>query len=245
MKGNNRIKVVKFIVLKRGLSYVKARLTLFLRQKHGLALSLIILLNGCATLSFPEYEAQPFNYNQHSQIKDGLTVAVRPMTNKQEVKRYFGASLVSANILPVFVIVENRRVSSSFILSKDQISFQTDESTTPIPSGRDNIGDDSTGRDVMVAGQVLLSPLLLIIAGEMIAEADAITANAVNKELTSKTISPGQLHKGFVYFQLPKDNITPQRWILHINFLNHKSRKLISFDLPFQFKKGTKESEIP
>lgn len=242
MKGNNKIKTVKFIVLSRGLSSnVIARWTLFLRQKHALILSLIILLNGCATLSFPEHEAQPFNYYQHSQIKDGLAVAVQPMTNQQEVKRYFGGSLVSENILPVFVIVENRSASSSFILSKDQISFQTEKSATPILSGRENIGDDSTEKNIEVVagvGSVVLIPFipLHIFAGEMVVEAGAIRANAANKELTSKTISPGRLHKGFVYFQLPKDNITMQRWILHINFLNNKSRKVIGFDLPFQFE---------
>ena len=87
------------------------------------------------------------------------------MTDKQEVEKYFGANLVSENILPVFVVVENRSESSSFLLSKDQISFRTEDAISPISSGRENIATDSTGIILGVVGIALISIPISILGG--------------------------------------------------------------------------------
>ncbi|MFO0795298.1 MAG: hypothetical protein U0586_14705 [Candidatus Brocadiaceae bacterium] len=86
-------------------------------------LSLTVLFNGCTTMRLPEHEGIPINQSKNSQMKDGLTVAIEPFTDEHEIKKYFSANLLNANILPVFVTAENRSTTSSFIVSKEQFSI--------------------------------------------------------------------------------------------------------------------------
>ena len=87
-------------------------------------LSFTILFQGCASLHLPEYKPQTIDRYPHAQVKDGLAIAANPLIDKEEVVKYFGADLLSLDVLPVLVVAENRSLSSSFVLSKEQFSLK-------------------------------------------------------------------------------------------------------------------------
>ena len=63
-----------------------------------LKISLItMILTGCAT-QIPEHEVKPIQEYQHAQLKSGLTIAIHPFTDTEEVENYFGTDLLSQNI---------------------------------------------------------------------------------------------------------------------------------------------------
>lgn len=194
-------------------------------------------------MQLPDYEAQPLDHYSNSLVKDGLAISIRPLTDKQEVKKYFGADLLSANIIPVFVLAENRNSSSSFILSKDRISLKTSQSGYGSSPGKEKIGSESTAEALGVAGVVLGSLLLGVIAAKFKSDAGAIRRNATIKELQTKTISPGKSIHGFTYFELPNNNGSSSKLTMHIEVLELKKNATINYVFSFEWKEGRNNEE--
>src|SRR5712691_2218250 len=95
----------------------------FMGQKLMCIIVLLALVNGCTTLQLPLYAPQPIDHYNNIQVKDGLAVVIQPMFHGEESEKYFGTNLLALNILPAFIISENRHTSFSFILLKNRISL--------------------------------------------------------------------------------------------------------------------------
>ena len=203
-------------------------------------LLLIILLNGCTRLHLTEYEAQPFDYYAYSQVKDGLAVAINPFTDEKKVIKSFGADLLSVDIFPVFVVVENRTSSSSFILSREGFSVR---GTGVRP--RDDLGrfdlifdliDDLKDWPRSVTFMPIPRNHEALIPATIKSKADIrmIQQNFVTKELQSKELPPGNVTNGFVYFHAPIQYYVSDRWIIHLEITDMRSKESIIFDIPFE-----------
>ena len=100
----------------------KTRLSYSARCVLGWLLVAVLLSEGCSTKKLPEHPTQPLSSYPYSEVKDGLTVAIQPLTNPQESERYFGTDLLSSGIFAVFVSAENRGSPSTFILLKERFN---------------------------------------------------------------------------------------------------------------------------
>lgn len=72
------------------------------------------LVVACTTPKPAMVDAQLSEQSGYEQQPKGLRIFIRPLRDKNEIKRYFGADLLAKNILPVFVSAENMSTSSFF-----------------------------------------------------------------------------------------------------------------------------------
>ena len=65
----------------------------------ALLIAILMCSAGCSAIKLPSYEMRPPNYYANVQVKNGLAVAIHPLIDKHECKKYFGVDLMSADIL--------------------------------------------------------------------------------------------------------------------------------------------------
>lgn len=203
----------------------------------GWVVALSILLNGCATLHLPKYEPQSFDHYLCSQVKDGLAVAIHPLTDRREIRKYFGIDLLSAHILAVFVVAENRSSSLSFILSKDQFSLGAKQIETGFTSGFDQLTSESGSDAVSILGAIFIAPALILFGAKMDSDAAEINYNFAVKELQTKTLSPKEVTHGFVYFRLPDEYNVNDQWTVHLEAFDLRNKDSKSFNIPFEWER--------
>lgn len=234
MKWNNLMEFPQnfFGVCRAGLFSRKTSLKLRFREMLICVLSSVLVCNGCATMHLPEHEAQSFDHYKHAQAKSELAVAIQPLTDKKDIKEYFGTNLMSMNVLPIFITAENRNSSSSFILSKDRFSLGAAQSAhnnlAQAGSGR-----ESAGQSVALVGAALISLPMLFAGMKMLSDSTVIQHNLKVEELQTNTLSPGEKVQGFAYFQLPDEKTRPNQWNLHLEALDTRSKKTEGFDFTF------------
>lgn len=196
------------------------RIRLFFRRIAHLVM-LLIGCHGCVALELPRYQPPPVAMSPNTQIQDGLAVAVHPILDEGESRKYFGMSLAARNILAVFVVGENRDPSASFILFKEAVSLSaTVPSSRPSQEGIKSEAPGEalalTGAALALTGPILLAPLALSVAIQMLSDASVINHNFRSQEFQTKTLSPGQTATGFIYFQLPETTPLPDEWAIQV-----------------------------
>ena len=82
-----------------------------------------------------------------------------------------------------------------------------------------------------------MSPLLLGIAGAMLAESAEIKRNFAMKEFQQAIIAPGETRSGFVYFQLPEISGSPDLWRLELQALEPKEKASLTYVYIFAWKR--------
>ena len=210
------------------------------KEKNRMIGSLLLLISllpwGCS-VRLSEYVVQPFDHYPCSDVKKALAIAIQPLTGKKECKRYFGTNLLAMNILPVFVIVENRSHSSSFILSNDRISLTGAAESHDGPVCPKT--DTSAGTAVGSAGALLIAPPLMLIGAAMVSNSAEIRHNLQIKQLRTVTLSPGNVAQGFAYFSIPEGGIDPGEWTVNIEVLELHSNNLENFHVPFRWNRSS------
>ena len=200
----------------------------------GWLLLLISLPWGCS-VRLSEFAVQPFDHYPCSEVKKALAIAIQPLTDKKECKKYFGTNILAMNILPVFVIVENRSHSSSFLLSNDQLSLTgvAESHEGPVCPKIDT----SAGTAVSSVGALLISPPLMLMGTAMVSNSAEIRHNLQIKQLRTVTLSPGRVAQGFAYFNLPEEDIDPGEWTVNIEILELDSNNLENFHIQFKWNR--------
>lgn len=167
----------------------------------GVVLTMCIGSYGCAMMQLPDYpKTSPSTFN-NAKTEGNLCVATRALTNTDDLKQYFGADLYKDKILPVYITVENKSKSSSFLVSSDSISVQHNKSSDNMAKGHGSVsGVSSTGNVLQVFGG--LSGAFGV---KLTSDATVVKENLASKALYSHTVSPGKSVDGFVYFTMPND----------------------------------------
>jgi len=191
----------------------------------------LLLISGCTTMDEPTFTAgRADSYPQHEQ-KNGLTIGIHPITDKQEVEGIFNANLLKKGILPILVVAENQSPSNSFVMAKEQLYVLNAATGTTSNSQRKDIEHGMT-----VTGEIIESAFshgLLLFTGEkLVSDATVINYNLADKEFYSKTLGPSEKASGFVYFQIPKYMPTAGNYHIVAKVKNSTTGEVIVFDFP-------------
>ena len=190
----------------------------------------LITLNGCATMEIPAYVSQSTNNYPEHDVKDGLVVAVHPLTDKKEMKKYFGFDLIKANILAIFIKAENQTADQSFLITKDKVIVGQAQANM-----KNDVVSEAPGETGIIAGSgaLIILPIaalpLLMVGGKMKSDATAIKHNFAIKEFRSHTVSPGESKEGFIYFKLPKERDGSESWVVKIEAKKLGSKGRVKF----------------
>jgi hypothetical protein len=174
----------------------------------------VLLVQGCSALALPRYESPPISRYDNVQSKDGLAIAIRPLLDHEESRRYFGKALLSDGIVAAFVLCANQSTSASFVVPKAGISLVADVPGIALHEGKVQSTDAADA--TVIAGAVLASPLVAGIGVKLLSDASVINHSVRAQEFLTKTLSPGQTAGGFVYFQLPDKATLPERWGIRV-----------------------------
>ncbi len=212
-------------------------------------LSLMLILNGCTTLILEPYVGKRADQYKNYKIKNGLALATKPVIDSTESEKYFGVDLLSRKILPVFIVVENKSVSSSFTILKKSIKL-IDENTLFNHAADNDAGKEKAegGAAVALTGAVLIALPLLFAGMKMVSDATVIKHSISSQEFQIRTLSPGEKASGFLYFQIPdiKDNVN---LILKMDAINPMTQDIVAFNnnvhLKFNNKINIREDELP
>jgi hypothetical protein len=177
----------------------------------------MLVLQGCSTMQLPDYPQASANSHKNSTTKNDLCIGLRAMTDPRDLEQYFGTDLSARNVLPVYVVAENKNASSSFVVSQEHISLQHNATKDTVRQGDYTVTGKSSGgaaAAMMGAGGLLVVPLIaapvlpvLIVGGaKAMSNASVVKRNLASKGLWTRTVSPGKSVDGFVYFNLPEKN---------------------------------------
>ena len=185
-------------------------------------LTIITALIGCSTAT--PYNVLSVDSYTYSQVQDGLKIAIHPIANKSDCKKYFGMDLLSSEILPVFVVAENRNPTSSFILTNDQ--FTLSNADNPIID-QSKVGDES---NLVTLNNILGGSLIVL---SMINDKLEDQQSIAEKEFRAKTLPPGSSTSGFVYFQMSKEKMSQGTWTVQIKVIKPKEQDTKIFNINF------------
>jgi hypothetical protein len=143
-----------------------------------------------AAASYPVHQGQ-----------NGLIVAMKPMCDPTENKRYFGVDLLSAKVLPILVVIRNQSSSHSFLILREKCAILDMNAS----GSAESTGLGSTKTAQVIGGVAVLagSPLLIPFAAKMGSDSVIIKHNLVVNELQTHTLEPGKSTLGFLYVPLP------------------------------------------
>jgi hypothetical protein len=219
----------------------------FLRVIHIIVTSTTLAL-GCTT-HIPQYVPRPLDQYEHRALDQGLAVAIEPQTKSTEVMKYFGADLLSRNVLPVFVLIKNQSPDTSFVIVPEGISLSDSASVSDSQEFDDQFdltpGSKNSAKAAGVAtgvGALVFLPVALAGMGAVLAFADSmsdaeeIKHNLVIKALRARTLSPNKTVSGFVYVTMPDGGIIPEHLSLRVEYQDLKRRQSRSLDLPFEWR---------
>lgn len=198
---------------------------------------LLILASSCLILASCTMSVTPLttgsavSYAEHEQ-KNGITIGIKPMTNKGEIVAMFKVNLFDVGLLPILVVAENQSASASFIIAKDKVFVLNEVTKTTSSSQRKEVTSGISATAVGYAGAALGSTPLLIAGVIMASDATVIQHNLADKEFYSRTLGPGEKAQGFVYFQFPKESLPSGNYHLVAEVTNSATGKATTFDFP-------------
>ena len=202
-------------------------------------LALIFALSGCATKVIPAYQAKSVSAYTLSHTKDGLSIAVYPITDEKESDKYFGTNLSEAGILAVMVMAENAAGGSSKTLSPENFSLNRGHVSSSSTKASGKFGKSPAGQGLLIAYPffgVIGLPLLLA-GASMMANATVVKHNLEQRAFRSKTLSAGKQTEGFVYFKLPDEKLeSGEVWVMRVDAIDMKSRDTIDFEFNIDLK---------
>jgi hypothetical protein len=208
-----------------------------------LVVVLIILGGGCATieLQLQDVEVKPVSKYTLFQEKQGLQISLDPFLERDRVMKVFGTDLLSKGIFPVLVVANNKSKEDIFLLDKrySSVGITSDEMA--------GIGGATVLAEM---GALLFTPAIiglpLVIGLDFLSykssqQAKIIMQNMSKKELLDKTIFPGDLHYGFLYFKLKDMEAIKKAKIIQLKAKNPRSEEEVTFI--FNIKPTKKEME--
>jgi hypothetical protein len=217
--------------------------------KGGLMKSFLIIalglcfLSSCAISAPPNLAVKPNQTFKFTKEEEGLTISIDPFFENERLRNYFGTNLLSYGILPVLVVAENHNPNTGFLLEKNQVSLVNKKDITTGTQSSPPVVPPKGGVLPEVVTSVAFSPTILILppaaiipiimAGGFVEKQKAdiriINDNLTKKEFVDKSLFPGELHSGFVYFQIKDKDMTTDIKQVLVKIKNMLSGKEIIF----------------
>lgn len=202
----------------------------------------LLFLNGCASVEIADYKESVSN-NKYLQNQDGLSVAIDPITDSAESKKYFGRDILSSGLLAVHILVDNRSSSCDYLFDKDKIVFK-EAGISDIKEGNTldekMKADEQTAmskQNVGLGGSVLITPIALPLYFSGLSDMRAINTikhNMISKELRTKIVHSNEKIEGYIYFKIKNtDVLKDNNNQLNIPYMEMGSRKLDKFQFTF------------
>ncbi len=189
----------------------------------------VFCIAGCSTL--PVADVTEGGTELHTQVasKDGLSIGVAPLKEKDLLIKYFGVDLRKQSILPIYITIDNQS-GASFLFLKNQASIalkghqdtrEHEQLDIPIEERKPTEGDYAAA--AFFGG--LAGALTLDLEGD---SGRAIRHNILAKRLNTDTLSPSEHRSGFLYFHVPKE--IEDTYILTIKFMNLETEETASVE---------------
>ena len=83
-----------------------------------------VLATAC-TVAVPELKVRPASSYANTADKDGLRIAVHPITDNGEMEDAFQVNLLEKGLLPVLLVVETHSTTTSFIVARENLMVHT------------------------------------------------------------------------------------------------------------------------
>jgi hypothetical protein len=164
---------------------------------------------------FPDYPVQSASQYSSCQTKNGISLAIEPVQDADEQKKYFGTKFGGQGFLPVLVVLENASEDSSLLLQKGLITYRIEGKESKEVNGSVSVRSKS-GEVVGLYGAIALSLPAMFVAAALLSSASKVQQNILVKELRSQTIAPGKAGNGFLYLPIgkPEKSNTEKRKLL-------------------------------
>ncbi len=195
-----------------------------------------VVAAGCAAVKIPEYSSQSApSPNSQSSEHRGVRMTVDPFLDEQRSREFFKVHAVRQGLIILHLRLENRGDRDTLLVQKSAFRLTTGAGTDKAASG--GVVHSSGAADaIALSGAALLSLPLLFIGGKMAADADAIRQNFVLKELSNRTLAPGQSMDGFVYYQLPKSELRSGRLLFRVKIPTTEDREALVAEFPLAYE---------
>lgn len=215
-------------------------------ETRPLSLALLVLagLCGCATPDhLPAYSsaatpAAPGGGPVKTAESEGVIVSLEPFADRARCETYFALDAPAAGIAILHLRLENRSPDTTWLLRKAQCKLV-------LPGKDSSLGDANTARGtssgeaVAMTGAALMglgtTPLFIAIGSHQVKQASTVQRNFTEKELRDKSLSPGQVEEGFVYYQMPKKN-APFQGTLQVSLVNTRNQQYNTLQIPIDYE---------
>jgi len=199
-----------------------------------------LVLTGCGTVRIEDYRRRAMDEQRYRGRNNHLEIAATPILDEVDLSKYFGANLLDAGILPIFIRVKNVDPSNSYIFGKEDFSVYEGSNQSGATS---DAKVDSNANAPAAAATALLVPALfftpaaglllgaMLAAGKMISDASVVEHNMTDKQFLTTTLAPGQEGSGFLYFKLPQKTSKPATWNIRVNARNPNNSEIVFMEL--------------
>ena len=191
---------------------------------HLFTLLCIFPLFSCTITKPAVIDSQLAMQKGYEQFQEGLRIYIRPLRDKNEIEKYFGANLLEKNILPTFVLAENKSESKTFLVEpanqlqenpkskQNGKSIEAEKNSSEYitaTEAKNSVYEKDTGLE---KGLILTGPIFWL-AAIPIAMADYGPTDAskslqqalITKSLRRQTLTPGKTESGFLYYRIPRN----------------------------------------
>lgn len=167
-----------------------------------------------------------------------VLLSLEPFADKARCETYFALDAPAAGIAILHVRLENRSPSVTWLLRKSQCRLLLSGSDASLSSASTPQSTGS-GEALAITGAALMglgsTPLLMGLGSHQIKHATTVQRNFTEKELPDKTLSPGQVAEGFVYYQMPAKNAS-FHGTFQVSLVNTRSQENNSLHIPVDYE---------
>lgn len=154
--------------------------------------------------SYPDPPIRAFSEYHFKSEGNDLRIAVRPITDKRESKKYFGKHLAKSGLVPVQIIYFNDSTNRIYTVLKEKIMYAVGEDASPAEQPDKNF-HSKAGKTLGVVSAVAISPIGLLASGALYARAESLKHNLSKKELRDQSLAPGGSTSGFIFIPIDKE----------------------------------------
>jgi hypothetical protein len=183
--------------------------------------ALSLVASSFAAPRFPDYPVKAAREYSAKVSKAGILVAVEPVWEIEQEKKYFDANLRARGYVPVLLVIEDASPTDEFLF---------DYSAIGLPDGSEVVGKSAkrTANSKTSGGIIDLT----LLKTDSSLKDVAIRENLIKRHIRSTTLGPGSTARGFVYIPVSSEG-APTPIHLQIPLTNAKSGEIEVFDITF------------